>query len=625
MKTKPKQPTNNTIDTTAKYNWLFITIIFIVTFTVYFNSLKAPFILDDYSKIEKNMDIRDLNNVWHKLIYPYDKTQNNWARNDPSRPLTYLSFAINYHFNQLNPFGYHLTSVVLHILNAILLFFLLKKLLKLIRYKDSVNIPFFVSLIFAIHPINAVVASYVFNRSDILCTLFFISSLLFFIKAGETNAKYLILSLLCFVLSLSAKQSAVTLPVFILIIDYIFLNNFDNKLLFKNKYYHFSYWLVLFLYLAFRYFYLGGIGDLEGSPTTSRYSYFITQPFILLKYLKLLVLPIGVSFEHGADNYYSILEPKVLISVVIILIIVILICFAYRNKNNLSKMYIFCMSWFFIHLSPTSSFFPTTAVMTENRIYLSGVGIILLLIFTLHYLKINLISIKIQKVTILAFLILFISFLCANTMKRNELMQNPYLLWKDVITKYPDHFRAHNNLALLYQDNNEYSKAIKEYNIALALNPKYTPSINNLACIYYVQQDYDKAADEYKKILKLEPNNFAALNNLGNIYSIKKEHTTAILYYEKTLTINPTLAEAYNNMAILYEEQNKHSKAKESYKKAVNVDPNNAMLHYNYGLLLHKLNLKNEAIKEFEIALILDPKQQNIKSFLNDLKNNTNP
>ena len=110
-------------------NWCAIGIIVFATAIAYYNSLKVPFILDDIGKIVENPDIRELGNLKTKLIYPYNKEYHNFNRNDPSRPITYFTIALNYHFGKLNPFGYHLVNLVIHILNAILVFFLTKKIL----------------------------------------------------------------------------------------------------------------------------------------------------------------------------------------------------------------------------------------------------------------------------------------------------------------------------------------------------------------------------------------------------------------------------------------------------------------------------------------------------------------
>ena len=131
--------------------------------SLYYQIYDAPFILDDIPDIVENPDIKNLSVLKDKLIYPYSILNN---KNDPSKPITYLTFALNYHFGKLNTFGYHLVDVLLHFINSILIFFFCYQIFSYIVCKrDSFILASFVSLLFIIHPINTTTVSYVFARS----------------------------------------------------------------------------------------------------------------------------------------------------------------------------------------------------------------------------------------------------------------------------------------------------------------------------------------------------------------------------------------------------------------------------------------------------------------------------
>jgi len=411
-------PLRNTIRKPNSLMGFAIGLVVIATIIVYHNSLKAPFIFDDKAKIVNNPDIQQLSNLKTKLIYKYSENNKVFERNDPSRPLVYLTFTLNYYFGKLNPFGYHLFNLIIHIFNAILVFFLAKKIISGIYEKGSTPLenvnnkvggkpcganggskspfcnnvrelysltgltlfPFLVSLLFAIHPINTNTVTYIFSRSDLLATFFYISSLLLFIKVIEKNLSIFksfnslyILSLICFILAIFSKQIAVTLPAIILIYDYIFLNEYKVSKVIEKKNYHIPYWLLFIGYLAFRYFYLGGIGDIEAESTWNRYSYLIIQPYIILRYLKMLLIPTGLSIDH-IINPVKLYELKTIISFIFIIVVFLSSYIVYRKKTNISKLILFSILWFFIILSPTSSIFPTTSPLVENRLYLSGIG-----------------------------------------------------------------------------------------------------------------------------------------------------------------------------------------------------------------------------------------------------------
>src|SRR3989339_85736 len=213
----------NSMKKLLKSNWFAVGLVIIATIIVYHNSLNAPFIFDDIPKIVENPDIQKLSNLKTKLIYKYNEQYHNFKRNDPSRPLVYLTFTLNYYFGKLNPFGYHLFNLIIHIFNAILVFFLAKKIISVIYEKGSTPLenvnnkiggkpcganggskspfcnnvrelysltgltlfPFLVSLLFAIHPINTNTVTYIFSRSDLLANMFYISNIF------KTNSRYI--------------------------------------------------------------------------------------------------------------------------------------------------------------------------------------------------------------------------------------------------------------------------------------------------------------------------------------------------------------------------------------------------------------------------------------------------
>ncbi|MFH1957407.1 MAG: tetratricopeptide repeat protein [bacterium] len=655
-------------------NWFAIGLIVLVSIGIYHNSLNAPFVFDDIPKIVENPDIKQLSNIKTKLIYPYSKYKT-FTRNDPSRPLTYLTFTLNYHFGKLNTFGYHLFNLLLHIFNSILIFFLTKKIILYTYKKDFVLFAAVVSLFFAVHPINTNVVSYIFARSGGLATFFYFLALLVFIKTFEKNRNLYAFSLLFFILSLLSKPIAVTFPVIVLVFDYIFLSDFKKSKVIEKIYYHIPFWILLAGYLLFRYFYLGGIGDIEVKYTWPIYSYFITQPYVVLKYLKLLLIPVGVCIDRGAMSPSgTIFDPKILISILLITGIFLLVWRISRKKTDISKIILFFTAWFFITLSPTSSIFPTTILMDDKRLYLSGFGFYFMVVFIYFLifkikpfvsqrmpLKYSLFSTG-AKWGLFCLLAIHISLLGIITFRRNNLYQNPILLWQDVISKYPDNYKAHCNIGFLYyigkeydkalqkyqkvielnpnhpevhynlgnlySDKRDYNKALQEYQKAIELNPRYTEAHYNLGNLYYGKEYYNGAFQEYQKAIEINPKYAEAHYNLGNLYYDKRNYSKAIQEYQKAIELNPKYMEAHNNLGILYSMQGDYNKAVQEYQKTIEINPKYAEAHYNLGSLYHIYKDYKRALQELETALKLNPndkttknKIKRVKEILNDLHN----
>lgn len=609
----------------------------------YLNSLDVPFIFDENTKIVRNPDIKQLGNIGTKLIYPYNRNNPTIYRNDPSRPLTYLTLTLNYYFGKLGPYGYHVFNVVLHALNSILTFFLVKELILYVFGTDIILLPFFTALFFAVHPINTSAVSYVLGRADLLATLFYILSLLLFIETFKRNKNYYVPALVCFLLAISSKQTAVTLPAIILIFDYMFMCDFKLNDLLKKKYYHLPFWIILAVYMAFRYFYLGGMRDFEGANALwDRYPYLIIQPYVILRYILFLLIPARLSFYHYLDYPVSMFEFKILGSFVIIAVMFALLVFLAKKKNGSAKVILFSALWFFITLSPTSSFFPTTTPMVENRLYLAGICFYILLVL-LYFSVFSGSALSSDKPALLLFCIMgvHVLFLGALTVKRNKLYQEPVALWKEVILRYPANPRAYNNLATLYYDRGEYEKAMQIYKQVLTIRPGYPEAHNGLAMVYDVQGEYEEALKEYKKSLEYKPDFIEAHINLGNLYSANGKYGEAMREYARSIEIDPGYDGTYYNLGVMYFKKKDYDRAVEAYRKALEMnpgneaakknlagildyekkyiggvaeykklikkDPDNAEAHYNLGLLYKDMQELEKALDEFKKAAEIKP------------------
>ncbi|MEW6556696.1 MAG: tetratricopeptide repeat protein [Elusimicrobiota bacterium] len=629
------------------WKWVGIGLIIICTTVIYYASFQAPFILDDKSKIVNNPDIKKLNNIKTKLIYPYRNT-NYTERNDPSRPLVYLTFTLNYFFGRLNPFGYHLVNFIFHIFNAILLFLLTKKIMiflslrgeteaipktEIIRYAQNDKLeynqyflPFLVTSLFAIHPVNTSAVSYIFSRSVGLSVFFYLLALLFFIE-HQSLISYL-LSLICFILALFSRQDAVTLPAIILVFDYIFLKSQNSRATehethvadeveapgsrpfsplrasgsagaetsatnaadglkprlqrhFSIAGYHIPYWIILVLFLLFRYFYFGKLGDLEAPAPIDAFIYFINQPYSILRYIGLLIIPAGICLDRGSlCPVTTLLDTRFVMPVIIVIGLLLIAVMLYQNKQPASKLISFAVLWFFITLSPTSSIFPTTSVMVDNRLYISGFGVYLILVY--FYLGI-IRRLKYKWLPVVP--VFYFLFLGIITYKRNQLFANPVLLWQDTIKKSPYNIRPYNNLGFLYYEQKKYVQAINILKRAIFLKPDHTKAHNNLGIAYLAIKQYENAKKEFQEIIKLNPDNWEAHSNLGLLYFELKQYKESFKEYKKAISLSPICADTYNNLGILYFTLEKYEDAKKQFKKAIEINPDHWQARSNLAKL----------------------------------------
>ena len=618
--------------------WLLLGVIalLLLIIGVYLPSMHGQFLMDDEAKILFNPDIRDWNHLGAKLIHRYEQSRTYdekvqaFQHNDPSRPVVFWTFALNYHFGKLDVFGYHLVNVLLHCFNTLLLWLLSFYIWRLLFNKQSLFFSWLVAAIFALHPINTGTVSYIFSRSDLLATFFFLLALLLFYATfrGERRRYGLYaLSLVCFILSLCSKQSSATFPLAMLAFDVMLVSNFSLDGLSRRKFLHLGYWLMLAGYLIARYCYFGQMGDLEAWAPWPAYNYAITQPFSLVKYLQLLLVPVGLCLDHGIDAAQSIAEPKILLSMLVVIALGVGVYRAYRKRTEPNKLVLFYAAWFVLAIAPTSTFLPTTAVLVENRMYLPGVawaGLFVLVYYLLWQAATR--RGAGWRAAVLALIILHLGILSAVTFVHNGIFQTKEKMWLDVDRLYPDRDRTQTALASVYYfEKHDNDKALARYEELVSIDNrahKLVPrdSYHNIGAIYYKKGNLaqgeerkaylDKAEEAFKNELALYPDSSATLKDLANMYYCEQRLAEAEKEYRECLRLDPKNEQACYEVGCLYQNSGRITDAMAVYQQALALNPGDIAVLDNCASLYAVQNQEEKAITMFQHVLKLDAHNQ---------------
>lgn len=366
--------------------------IFLITSTatiIYSNSFDCTFHFDDQHAIVENYAIHrfDLKEIF----------------SCSSRPILYVTLAINYYFGKLNVFGYHLVNLLLHISNGIMLYFILFQTANLPSIKEkygqrAYRIALYASLIFIVHPIQTQAVTYIISRSSVLATTFYLLSLLFFIKAfaprSPLSAPRSTLSAPCspllalrsplFVatffascLGMATKPIVATLPLMLLIYDFFFLSNGDLKILKQRYLSHIAMFstISISIYLSISglqefvsFDYAKGVQMPFGEHLTS-FQYFMTQLHVIPYYIKLLFIPTNLNLDYD----WPITMHLDLTTVLFFILLAAIAGFGIWAYGQ-ARLFSFGIIWFFVTLSVTSSFVVIYDVIFEHRLYLPSIG-----------------------------------------------------------------------------------------------------------------------------------------------------------------------------------------------------------------------------------------------------------
>lgn len=552
-----------------KVAFSFITL-FITLLLIYSNSFYGEWHFDDTPNIVDNPYIKIKSFSWSEIkhcIYGLEQAR-------PSRPLSYLSFALNNHFHGMDVFGFHVVNFTIHYLAAVFLFLFIYNTLKLPRLKDRYeNIAYPVALLatffWAIHPIFVTSVSYIVQRMTTMAGMFYILSMYCYLKArtAEKTSYVIVFFIGCALAGLAAvltKENAVLLPVSILLFDLFLIQGVSKKNVKKMlKISILPFVIILFIALIYTGGFSLALGGFELRDFTM-VQRILTEPRVILFYLSLLFYPINsrMTLLYDIDVSRTILQPWTTIPSILLIVFIIAFAFYIAKKRPLLS---FCIIFYFLnHLIEGTVF--SLELIFEHRNYLPAMLLFIpvaeFIISAIDYFSYR----KLIQFTVALGVIIILIGLGDNTFQRNAIFSSDFYLWFDNINKSPKLSRPHANLGRIYFNSNMSDKALAEYEKATALNS--FGSEHALAIQYY---------------------------NLGLLYFAEMKDDLALNHFQKSSAIVPEYIQNTIHVAKIKMRQNKISEARQIIKDKLTKYPGSFELMEFYSFILLKYGKINES------------------------------
>lgn len=590
---------------TDYFNILAIALLVIIGSAIYSNTLHSSFQFDDKQNIVNNPDIRNLANP--RAIFNFM----------PTRFIPNLSFAVNYHFGRLNVIGYHLFNILIHISTAIMVWWLVILTLRTPSFKGksisgySGIIAFFAALIFVSHPVQTQAVTYIVQRIASLASLFYVSSLAFYVKSRLSRHEedkslirsfYYTLSFITVILAMFSKEMTITLPFMILLYELCFFK--EDGIDWKHIAPFFITLLIIPVTTVVTKFVSFDEMRLmrEPGPGILPSGYLLTQFKVIVTYIRLLLVPINQNLDYDYSVSKTLFDIPTLSGLILLAVIFITAVRIFRGYRLVS----FGIFWFFLTLLPESSVIPIRDVIYEHRLYLPMVGYAVFLVSAVYYIfekkgagaLIIILSIAAVSYSMLAY-------------NRNFVWKDEFTLWNDATRKSPNKARPLYNLGTLYLISGNVDKALSRYNKVIEIDPKYTEAYYNRGNVYVDKGDIDKALSDYNRAIELKPKYADAYYNRGNVYLNKRELDQAISDYNKAIGFDPKHPGAYNNRGLAYQNKGDFAKALSDYNKAIEFNPGHADAYNNRGNVYLDKGDIDKAISEYNKAIGSDPKYAN--------------
>lgn len=587
--------------------FLILLLFFALGSWIYSNTLKVNFVFDDLPRIKENPYIRINKLSVDSLVHAVFNKQSS-----ANRPLGNFSFALNYYFNRLNPKGYHIVNITIHILTAIFLYFLFKSILSIpllsTRYGHSEVIAFFAALIWLVSPLHTQSVTYIVQRLNSMAAMFYVLSLLSYVKGRLVENKrqrwlWFAGSALSCILALASKQNAAMLPFFILLFEWYFFKELDRDWLKRNLKYALGV-AALFCLIALIYLGTSPIEKLKTIKDFANHEFtlserLLTESRVVIYYLSLLAYPFPsrLNFDYDFPLSHSLVDPiSTLFCLVLIIGLIGLAVYLAKKERLLS----FCLLWFFGNLVIESSVIPL-AIIYEHRTYLPSMFICLLaVVLGYRFIKIKWLGIALGCIVVTVFSLW--------TYQRNGVWSDPIAFWSDCVKKSPQKARPQNNLGRVLADDGRLTEAVEHYSEALRIKPDFADAHSNLGVALKAQGKILKAIHHYREALRIHPKSVKALNNLGNAL-IEQQGVTdeAIGLLKEALRINPNFVEAYSSLSVALIKIGKTGEVIDLLKKALKINPHTAVTYVNLGGALMLQNKSDEAFANFKKALQINP------------------
>jgi tetratricopeptide (TPR) repeat protein len=481
-------------------------------------------------------------------------------------PLTALSLSINEHFSGLSPKGYLMTNLFLHLITIVLCFFIIKKL------TNNIQLSFWVSLIFAIHPAQAEVVAYASGRRDVLYTLFLFASYFVYLKYlnSPNSKKFIFYSILLFTLSLFSKTQAILFPFLLIATDYLYKREiFSKKVIFEKI----PYFVLSIIF---------GIITIVVKQKSPDFS--ISREVMEIPFIERFIYAF-----HGFTNYIinaifpynlSLIHPYPMSGVPLTAYISVLLggglglytLFAFIKKRELWQ---FGLLFFIISIVLMLQIFPNSyGVMNDHYLYAALPGLALSLILILKKLM-N------KNGVYTSVVVLYILTLSVISIKRVETFRTPFSVYSDVISKYPDSYVAYNNRGTAFYNIGKLVEAKADFNSSIEIYSDNAYAYNNRA------------------VINIATGNFQdAISDLNNAISLKSEY-----------------ADAYSNRAIAKAVLGDNS-AIGDHNKAVELSPQEPKYRFNRGVFYIQNNNIELGCKD-----IKDAENMGLEITIPELKN----
>jgi len=595
------------------------------------NTLRNQFASDDLEQVLNNSFIKHFSNLpaaFSKSVWSFAASDIIFTADQYFRPIFNSLFTINYALFGTSPFGWHLVNVLIHGAVTLLVFLVSE------RITGRQLIAVVTAALFAVHPVHAEPVAWVSGVTDPLMALFLLPAFYFYLRFRANGRWYLVAGALGFYFfALLCKEPAIALP---LVVAYCELFHFEAKAPFSQRLIQASKGVCFFMVPTAIYFLMRlnalGFGTIGAQPRYPLLPALLTIPLAIVKYLGLMFIPVGYSYQHYTEFVQTIWSISFLAPFALLLAI------AGGVALVRSRLLTFAAVWFIVMLAPalaTLQSFEPAYLVQERYLYLPSMGICMALALGIEWVgKRDWFGSR-QPILAAALTVVLLLIWSAVYIRQNRTWDNTISVYRNSVAVAPLSATAHALLSRTYYDAGRPREAEAEARTALDLDSKCATAYMNLS--YFTKQSgrLDKACEYLESALTAVPENAMTRNdlatislNLGMLYPQRKMFDRAEQSLLRSIEISPR-AVAWYYTGQFYFDQGRFDDALAMYQKTLAEVPGwFAPIHLKLGLTYEGLKDLSRAEVEFNeyLALATDaPDKEGVKKHITAMKGGGTP
>ncbi len=583
------------------HGWLGVVLVVALVALAFANTLGNGFNYDDDGNILENPQFRGLGPTqlaWMFTTFHLGHYQ----------PLSWLTLALDYTVWGLNPFGYHLTNLLFHVGNAVLVFLLARRFL-------PAAAAVLATLLWAVHPLRVESVAWITERRDVQSSFFLLLTVVLYLHAHqgtpENRRRVLIAALAAYLLSLLSRALGVTLPVILLLLDWWPLRRVGGdrgwsdaaaRRVYAEK--------LLFCVPAVVFAALAPVAQAASKAAMTLEELTLRERFAqagygLVFYLWKTVWPLGLAPLYELREPLPLLTAKYLLPAVLILAMIAVLVLVGRRRPWL----VVVAASYAILLAPVLGFVQSGRQEVADRYsYLPLIGGTLLAVAGVHRRLRNL-----QLCT--ATLAVAVVVLGGLTWQQNRIWRDYETLWTHSVRHAPGP-TAHQNLAVIYAKTGRLDAAVEQYRSALAIEPLHEAALYGLAWTFSQSRRYADAVPVYETIVQYFPADAKARLQYAHALREAGRADDALREYAEVTRLDPQGIEARMNAGLLLRDRGRPALAADVFRDALRVRPDLVDARVFLAEVSLQLGQRDDALRELREVLRQKPDHADARRLL---------